>query len=203
MDSLQKNMKPILLAAALFFISHLHAQENYSDTLRSAKIQGAVSYLTTLKQMAEMKMIFLLKPAGDPGKEAITNYNRLRLVVDKIINQLAADSYQSNNLRLYKKLQRYLKKGEVMTAKYGYYQTMISEADAAFVELMKLNSRGVKDFALKDIFGIITGAFNMITNARDFREKKIQSIIGLMKELRLKEIKDLDPEKPVIVCCKS
>jgi hypothetical protein len=89
-----------------------------------------------------------------------------------------------------------------MTAKYGYYQTMISEADAAFVELMKLNSRGVKDFALKDVFGIITGAFNMITNARDFREKKIQSIIGLMKELRLKEIKDLDPEKPVI-CCKS
>jgi hypothetical protein len=61
----------------------------------------------------------------------------------------------------------------------------------------------VKDFALKDVFGIITGAFNMITNARDFREKKIQSIIGLMKELRLKEIKDLDPEKPVIVCCKS
>jgi len=188
--------RQILLMFLFVFSLNVFASD---DPLGDSKKLGLVSYITYIKHIAEAKMSVL---ASDPKyqnasysekvKKMNSNYNLLRLAVDKLINQLSADLFATNKLGLYKNLNSYLKTGKGLKSKFGYYEPLIEEIDGLNQALMiKTYASTLGGTSLEEITGIITLGHDIITDARDFREKKIQSLTTLLKDLHLLSLAEL------------
>ena len=167
------------------------------DELDYGKSLGLVAYLTSVKSFGEAKMISLATNAAyetqsDKVKTFNSSYNLLKLSADKLINQLSADLYSSNRLRLYKSLNAYLKNKDDLPAKFAHYKPLIDEIDGRLqVLLIKTYSGALAGASLEEITGAVELVHTVITDARDFREKKIQSVTALLKDLHLKDLIDL------------
>src|SRR6185295_7992472 len=101
------------------------------------------------------------------------------------INQLSADLYISNKPKLYKNIDAYVKTKASISGVYSTYEEMIKEIDDNLQALLIKTFKDVRGgIGLDEITGVIEQVRGVITDARDFREKKIQSLTGLLKELK-------------------
>ncbi len=191
-------MKKKLLLLCLYLLS-LNAQ---SQDAIDAKSLGFVSYLTYVKSISEHKMTSLIKDENykkmpDKAQQFNSEYNLLKLSCDQLINQLCADLFRSNKLRLYKRLDKYLKYKTPLPDKFKHYGILIDQIDGQLTSfsIKKFNGGTLAGPGLEAIMGVITEGREIITSARDFREKKIQSLSSLIKELKLVELSELSESK--------
>jgi hypothetical protein len=186
----------LILLIVIFTTNITKAQSNETET---AKKLGLVSYLTTVKSLAEFKMLTLTndskyKEIQNASKIQTFNskYNLLKLYTDQLINQLSADLYNHNNLKAYRSLNNYLKSDKSLAVKYTYYENLIKQIDGLFLTFLMVNYGSLLSSPTLDEYTGVAGAIlGIITSDRDFREKKIQSITALLKELKLQNIGDL------------
>lgn len=191
-------MKKNLLLLCLCLLS-LNAQ--CQDAV-DAKSLGLVSYLTYVKSISEHKMISLIKDENykkmpDKAQQFNSEYNLLKLSCDQLINQLCADLFRSNKLRLYKRLDKYLKYKTPLPNKFKPYGILIDQIDSQLTSfsIKKFNGGTLAGPGIEAIMGVITEGREIVTSARDFREKKIQSLTALIKELKLIELSELSKPK--------
>lgn len=181
----------------------LFANASFSNEfLTKSKELGAVSYLTTIKALAEHQMITLASNKeylNQPEKAANfrSNYNLLKLSIDKFINQLSVDMIEKNNVSKYKKLNKYLK-GELKELPNDLlsYKLLIEEIDGQIESfLLRTYSSMLAGAEIGDIISGVELVHTAIKDARDFREKKVQSIIKVLESLKMDKVKDLTEKK--------
>ncbi|MEI9955274.1 MAG: hypothetical protein WDM90_02975 [Ferruginibacter sp.] len=182
----------------LLLLSLTKTQAQREET-EAAKKFGLISYLTTVKTLAEFKMLTLSSDSQYSKIQNATkikgfnsNYNLIKLYTDLLINQLSGDLYNSNSLKGYRRINRFLKTDKPLSHRYAFYQEIIAHVDTLtprflFAEYGSLLSGP----SLADITGVAEQGIALVTAARDFREKKIQSITALLKELKLQGLGDL------------
>lgn len=183
----------LVLIFVLFSFQNCFSQ----DYLAESKELGLVSYLTTVKSISEYKLISLAsndqyKIQKDKAFEFRAQYNLIRLSVDRLINQLSADMTQKNRLKHYKVLDKFIK-GEIkdVPTKYEAYKTLLAELDTLSETFLLKTYSSIAGASLEEITGALELAHTLITDTRDFREKKIQSIIQIVKMTRLESVKNL------------
>ncbi|WP_241311653.1 hypothetical protein [Chryseobacterium arthrosphaerae] len=193
-------MKKICSLLLILFIVNCFSQS--LSHIDDSKKLGFVSYLTYVKTVSEFRMIQLSQDNRYGKKEFIEKkekfhsiYNSIKLQTDMLINQLNADLLSSNRLKLYKNLENYIK-GDIkkLPEDYSAYETSINSIDGLLSVFLvqKYNDGGIQSSALIEaILGVVELGHTIITDARDFREKKIQSIVGITKELKLAKISEL------------
>lgn len=189
--------KTVLIVWVVIISATVHGQE----LLSSSKELGLISYLTTIKSVAEYKMISI---ATDPQytsasakvKSFQSEYNLLKLTVDRLINQTVADMAVSNKLRTYKKMNKLIK-GDIdsLPKNMQAYKKVLEEIEGRIETfLLKSYSSMAAGPSIEDVLGIIELTHGIITDSRDFREKKVANLSNQLKELKLKALKELTVE---------
>jgi hypothetical protein len=173
-----------------------------NDYITKSKQLGIVSYLTTIKSLAEHKMISLASDTQytkQPGEAAMfrSHYNILKLSIDRLINQLSIDMIDKNSNKKYRKLNKYLKgEQKELPENLSKYKELLEEIDGQIESfMMRTFSSMMAGPEFSDILSGVELVHTAITDARDFREKKVQSIIGIITNLKLEKIKDLTENK--------
>jgi hypothetical protein len=187
-----------IYAILCFSFISLFSQAPSPDPLQVSKNLGLVGYLTHVKNMAEYKIATLAanplyKTSLNKAASFNASYNMVKLSTDKLINQLSADLYAKNNLKFYKKINKYLKgTSKDLPENLKVYKTLIDEIDGQLIALeIKTYASTQGGPGVEEIVAIATLGNDIVAGARDFREKKIQSITGLLKEIRLKLLSDI------------
>lgn len=190
-----------IFISIIFWTFHLFGQSE-QEILKESKELGLVSYLTTVKSLAEFKMISLASHAEyekqkDKAQQFNSEYNLLKLSVDRMINQLSADMSIKNNLKVLKKINGYTKGDiEKLPTKFLPYGKLLIDIDGKLETFMlKTYSSALAGPTLTELTGVVTLGHGIITDARDFREKKISNTIILIKDLKLSSLKDLTEKK--------
>jgi hypothetical protein len=134
-----------------------------------------------------------------PGKAAMfrSHYNILKLSIDRLINQLSIDMIDKNSNKKYRKLNKYLKgEQKELPENLSKYKELLVEIDGQIESfMMRTYSSMMAGPEFSDILSGVELVHKAITDARDFREKKVQSIIGIITNLKLEKIKDLTENK--------
>lgn len=109
-------MKAILTTiVAILFSGVIWGQEiDRTSFLHKSKSMGLVAYLTHIKYDAEFKMAILVnhpeyEKQKNKAEQMNANYNLLKLSVDKLVNQMSADLYNRNFLKLYRETDDFVK----------------------------------------------------------------------------------------------
>ncbi len=173
-----------------------------NEYITKSKQLGIVSYLTTIKSLAEHKMISLASDTEytkqpEKAAEFRSHYNILKLSIDRLINQFSIDMIDKNSSKKYRKLNKFLK-GELkeLPENLSNYKELLVEIDGQIESfMMRTYSSMLAGPELSDILSGVELVHTVITDARDFREKKVQSIIGIITNLKLEKIKDLTEKK--------
>lgn len=168
------------------------------DLLPKSKELGFISYLTAVKSITEFKFISLAsddqyKTENEKVKQFLFEYNLIRLSIDKLINQLSADMISKNSLKKYNKINKFIKgKSTELPQKMKPYEELISEIDGIMESLMlKTYSSMAGGPSIDEILGIVELTHGIISDVRDFREKKVSNIVGLLKDTKLNSAKEL------------
>lgn len=206
--NINKIMKKILLTSFLLQSIAYTTFSQEKSIINESKDLGLISYLTTVKSIAEFKMISLAsdpqyKKLPDKAKSFNSEYNLIKLATDKLIHQLSADMISKNSLRPYKKINNYLIEydpqkpdASKIADRYGQYQPLLDEIDGRLETfMMRTYSSALAGASLADFTGVAELTHTIISGARDFREKKVQSMTTLLKELKLEKLKDLTSTK--------
>jgi hypothetical protein len=172
------------------------------ELLPSSKEFGLISYLTTVKSVAEFKMITLAsdpqyKTEKEKAKSFQAEYNLLKLATDRFLNQLIADMTVKNRLKEYKKVNGFIK-GDLtsLPPKMKAYEKSLEEIEGRLETFMlKTYSSMLAGPTIEEIVGAVELTHGIITDARDFREKKVANLSGQLKELKLMPLKELTEEK--------
>lgn len=177
-------------------------QKPYCQEIVDAKELGLVGYLTYVKEVSEYKMTFLVEDPNytampDKAKLFNSDYNLLKLSTDQLINQLSADLFNCNRLKLYRRLDKYLQDQKALPKKYKHYELLLNQIDSQLTALLvrKYTGGALAGPGLDIITGMVTEVREITTSARDFREKKIQSIHSLMKELKMTTLSEIKKSK--------
>lgn len=187
-------MRTLFALVLLLFVSHKACCQEIVD----AKKLGLVGYLTYVKEVSEYKMTFLIKDPNyiampDKAKQFNSDYNLLKLSTDQLINQLSADMFNCNRLKLYRRLDKFLQHQKALPRKYNHYELLMNQIDGQLTALLvrKYTGGALAGPGLDVITGMVTEVREITTSVRDFREKKIQSIHGLTKELKMTKLSEI------------
>jgi hypothetical protein len=188
-----------LFVAGSLLKSYGQGVDGIPDLLKkNGKDLGLVSYLTFVKSVSELNMLRLYENPKYKTKQLKINsqYNFIKLYSDQLINQMSVDLYSSNRLKMYKKINSYLKTNGKLDSDLVKYGDLIKQIDDNLTEFLSIDFGPGKAIAtIDEITGVLELGHTAITDARDFREKKIQSITALMKELKLSTIAELKPDE--------
>ena len=176
----------------------LHGQE----LLAESKKLGFVSYLTTVKSISEFKMISLAwderyRTDQDNVPRFQSKYNLLKLAVDRLINQLSADMLLSNKVKVYRRINNFIKLNRSgLPGHLSNYSDLIKEIDGRLVTFMSETYYDEKaEISVDEITGVAELVHGVIIDARDFREKKVANLCLLLKDLKLQSLVDLTESK--------
>ncbi|WP_140937636.1 hypothetical protein [Sphingobacterium lumbrici] len=132
----------------------------------------------------------------DKASEMNANYNMLKLSIDKLINQMSADLYNRNFLRLYRRTEKYIKTGKNLPEKFKQYETALKEIETlSEVLYLKGYSSAMAGPTYAELFSGGTLLLNAVNSNRDFRRKKIEAIISILTQLKLEDISKLKQVK--------
>jgi dsRNA-specific ribonuclease len=76
-------------------------------------------------------------------------------------------------------------------SKYSAYKTLLTELDAQTETFKMRTYSSLAGMSFEQILGALELVHTAITDARDFREKKVQSIIKIFEKTRLDSVKNL------------
>ncbi|MEZ4935408.1 MAG: hypothetical protein R2788_25145 [Saprospiraceae bacterium] len=185
----------LLLLTFMFMNSSLTFSQ--IENLEAKKL-GLVSHLTTVKILAEFKMISLAKDSmfktkTEKAQEFISEYNLLRLSVEIFINQLSSDLYLANKPKYFKKINAFIKGNlSSLPANLSHYEKAIIEIDKNFeVFMINTYSSTLSGPSLGDVTGTIELAHTITSDIRDFKAKKIELITTQLNTLKLDKLIDL------------
>lgn len=190
-------LKKLILFTLLLALSNFSFGQSSDDS----KKLGLISYLTYVKATSEHQMITLasspqykLQPAK--VKSFIANYNEIKIALDRLVNQLAADLIVDNRLSKYKAINKYIVGTDPLPEKHKAYKVLLEEIDALHAAFMLKTYSSAQGLLLADAISAAELAHTIITDARDFREKKIQSLLLILEKMKLQNVKDLTEPKP-------
>lgn len=181
------------------------------DGLESSKKLGLVAYLNTIKEISENKVLWsdakfsernenVEKPSDEDlatQKSIKEKYALLKWKTDLFINQFSADLIDRNSIGLYRKMNSHLNEPS-QSEKVKKYFPLLKEIDETYKGLFYENYSSGMQF-IETTTGILTLAgFNPYTLYKDIKatkEKKILTLIGYLKEMRLKPLSDLKKPK--------
>lgn len=192
--------KIISLFVFTFFISLTAAAQD--ETPDYGTQLGLISYLTTVKALSEHQMTTL---ASNPAYKTQTekaagfrsDYNLLKMSIDKMINQMAADMTLKNRTKVYKQLNKFVK-GDItkLPANLSAYEKLISDIKGQFESfLMRHYGNWAGGASFADITGAVELAHTVFAGAREHREKKVQALISQLEKLKLEKLADLTEAK--------
>ncbi|PZU79268.1 MAG: hypothetical protein DI529_17615 [Chryseobacterium sp.] len=208
-------MKTKLLLLLVLWAGVVWGQRNEFIFTRKAKEMGFVAYLTQLKYKSEIQMNNLIneKPNEKSKKEQEENrlkkekiYKSLKISVDVLLNQMLADLYKSNSLRLYRSADKYIKKQEEFPEKYSSYKDFLKHIDSLSNSLSAdknenntndnlksmTESSGFFDIVLaSDWTSVGTLVFDVFKTNQENRQKKVENMVTILNQLRLKNISEL------------
>ncbi|WP_445718232.1 hypothetical protein [Flavobacterium sp.] len=193
-------MKTKLLLITIFFALSIQSWGQEIDFSNTQKM-GLIAYLTQVKYEAEFKMSSLINNSEYEkqkvkASEMNANYNMLKLSIDKLINQMSADLYNRNFLRLYRKTDKFIKTGKSLPKKFAQYETALKEIETLRqVLFLKSYSSAMAGPTYAELFSGGTLLMNSINSYRDFRRKKIEAITGILVTLKLEDISKLKLSK--------
>ncbi len=188
----------------LILLGLISSGVTFSKGMLNDEKLGLVSYLTAIKYMTEYKMASYIsvKDYDSHKTESMkiqAQYNAIMVMVNKLINQLSSDIIANNRLCEYRRLNKFVNKRKVNLPKsLTSYAEVLKDIDSLADNFLKVEQRTagiLPELAYSDLTGIGTLAKDIITSARDFREKKVSNIAAILKELKLKSISEL-AEKP-------
>ncbi len=194
-------MKKLIMFSA--FIA-LFLMKSSAQTSKLTNL-GLVSQLVEMKYVSEAYLSGILsqEPTGANyaanKKEAIKNYNLVRVQVDRIIYQLAADMKRKNSVCLYKKLEKYYKKhnlSDTQNAKncYKNYSEAIATAYGSYYQMTHQQGPS-KALAIDAIISLIENAWTMAKDIHEMRGKKVDGIVEILNNLRLNPPSDLNKKE--------
>lgn len=197
-------MRTILLALfALMVSGGVRGQESYEDFTAHSKKMGLVAYLTQVKYVSELKMSELVNnpeysKQTEKTKEFNQAYNLLKINIDILINQISADLYKNNGLRIYRKIDCHIKEGKKLPQKYEAYQSSLQYTGGLAEALMFKDYSSKSGLSLTDMLSVGKFMFDVVKLEQENRQKKVDNIINVLSQLRLKsstELKEVKKEQ--------
>lgn len=187
--------KPILL-----LLLTLAAFKGFSQGTDETKKLGLISYLTYVKATSEHKMITLAsspqyKLQPDKAKDFIANYNGIRIAVDRLVNQLSADLIVANKLSSYKSINKYILGTATIPERLKPYKDLLEEISGQHESFLLKSYSSAQGLLLADVISAAELVHTAVTSARDFREKKIQSLLLVLEKMKLEKVTDLTKPK--------
>ncbi|WP_034257728.1 hypothetical protein [Altibacter lentus] len=182
------------------------------DGLDESKSLGLVAYLNTIKEISENKILWSearFKQRNEnlenPRQEDLytkriikEKYALLKWKIDLFVNQFSADLIDRNSIGLYREMNKHLVE-QSKSKRIRKYIPLLDEIDETYKDLFYENYTTGLNF-IETATAILTLAgFNPYTLYKDIKatkEKKIATLIGYLKEMRLKPLSELKkPEK--------
>lgn len=175
-------------------------QEEKFEITENSKKMGFVAYLTQLKYKSEFQLSKLVNNSQysiqiDKAEEFNKTYNLLKINIDILINQMSADLYQSNRLRLYKATDNYIKANRKFPSKYSSYGDCLERIKALSSSLEFKTYSGMAGVAIADWSSLGTLVLDVVKMEQENRQKKVEKIVSILNQLRLKNIAELKVEK--------
>lgn len=152
-----------------------------------AVTMGLISPLVDIKYNTEAYLVAMMQdPGADYGK-ALKNYNTLRVGIDQIIWQMAADMKSRNSAKLFRRLNKYYQshtlseKDEAGHAISAYAAVL---ADAfSFYRLNIHPETGTK--TIIPVETLLTQGWEIFTGIQEMRANRVDGIIGILNNFRL------------------
>ena len=183
------------------------------DGLDESKKLGLISYLNTIKELSENKILWsetkFAQRNENPEKARKVDITTKRVIKEKyillkwktdlFINQFSADLIEKNSIRLYRKMNKYLESPiKNKTNKLEKYYALLKEIDDNYKDLFYEDYSTGMNFVTSATEILTLAGFNPYTLYKDIKatkEKKISTLIGYLKEMRLTSIPDLSKPK--------
>ena len=183
------------------------------DGLEESKKLGLISYLNTIKELSENKVLWSEAKFTERNMEKDTvsvldlatksfikeKYALLKWKTDLFINQFSADMIDRNSISLYRKMNKYLSNStQNKSDRIKKYYILIKEMDQIYSELFFQNYLSSKQ-SIASVTEILTLAgfnpYSLYKDVKATKEKKIEILIGYLKEMRLKPLSELKKPK--------
>lgn len=183
-------MKRILLIVAILICIGANAQKDDKH-----KNLGLVAHLVFIKLNAEQKFVTAMSDTvfvkNKINVDDITRkYNSLKIEVDQFILQLIADSKQKNRVRRYRKVNKYIRGLDKLSAFPQYREVLIS-IDNDYKDLIDTKITEREAIADEIVLAIGEKVVDIILANREFREKKVAGLSEILIELRLQSVGEL------------
>lgn len=194
-------MKTKIILMLLFVWTVLaQGQEAKFEITENSKKMGFVAYLTQLKYKSEFQMSKLVNSNQysvqiDKAEEFNKTYNLLKTNIDILINQMSVDLYKSNRLRLYKATDNYMKKNRKFPSKYSSYEDCLERIKSLSSSLEFKNYSSIAGVPIADWESLGTLVLDVVKMEQENRQKKVEKVVSILNQLRLKSITELKDEK--------
>ena len=188
-----KTLKTLFLFLALVCAVNSFGQTEEKNQQINFQEFGLVAYLTDLKINSEIKMKKLVDNPQyefqtEKARQIDLNYNELKINIDILINQISADIKKKNSLRLYRRLNNFYKYRKPLPSKYLYYEKLIKRIEELSVSLKFESFSSMVGESLSDYTDVGSLALDIIKFNQEIRQKKVDKIVNIISQLRLKDI---------------
>ncbi|WP_461789435.1 hypothetical protein [Pedobacter sp.] len=189
------------VTSIIFLLVALSA--NIFAAKKEAQYLGLVSQLVQIKHASEARLLGIL---DEPGKEidgsALKTYNSLRLQIDAVIYQLATDMRAKNSAKLFRQLNDYYRMhafADIPGSKgcINRYILNLKNADSTYKKLIPIKKSDTQheSTAVETSIPIIELGWTIIKDMSEMRGKKVDGVIDILDNLRLRSSSELEEEK--------
>jgi hypothetical protein len=156
---------------------------------------GVISQLVEIKYTSEAYLSKIFNDKNKSEDEKLTarkNYNAVRVQIDRIIYQLAADMRTKNSIKAYRKLNRYYKSHKLSETEsvkncYKPYALALENAYKIYKEKINPDVGGQEKAFIKDdaVISILELGWTVIKEINEMRGQKVDGVIEILDNLRL------------------
>ena len=186
--------------STIFFIAALST--NIFAANKELPNLGMISQLVEIKYSSEAYLSNVLEDKTKSEADKLTarkNYNSVRVQIDRIIYQLAADMRTKNSIKTYKRLNKYYKTHKLSESAnvkecYKSYASALETAYKTYEEKINPDVNG-QEIAFIEIDAVISIAelgWTIIKDIHEMRGQKVDGIVEILNNLRLNPPSELD-----------
>ncbi|WP_127139383.1 hypothetical protein [Flagellimonas oceanensis] len=128
-------------------------------------------------------------------QEIQNKYANLRWKTNLLINQFSSDIVNLNRISIYRDMDNYLKNGGVLPKKLKKFKPLLEEIENKYNKLLssKYRTGGPQSVAgLQELFTLAgISPYTIYKDIKASKEKKITTLVGFIKEMRLKTLSEL------------
>lgn len=191
---MKKLFSVILFFAA--FSSNIFAADKELPNL------GIISQLLEIKYGSEAYLSSILQDKLKTEAEKLTalkNYNAVRIQMDRIIYQLAADMRTKNSIKTYKRLNKYYKTHKLSESanvkkRYKPYVLAIANVHKTYKEKINPDVGGQEKpfIEIESVLAIAELGWTVIKGINEMGAQKVDGIVEILDNLRLNPPSELD-----------